>query len=839
MSRHKITNEWLEQLLDANVTVSTTHASRYSKPKPKSKKKLTEWKVEIVPREKWKMKGKERSSLVPQIIRAAREEEEHQVHFVRYYSDTPWPKLNGEKTPEEFKAFDERLRRFKDGLRKTIYAPGTSGGKRDGFEIASLPPVKEVLDLYKTFGPRGTVANWIHWYGVLNTKSGAPNSTAGREYLGLPHYWLSVDEQVRRIKEIYPQEKVELLCKGGYSPRDLGLPTVWELQKKHKKLWKSITRRDRPTRRHIVPKQGLKDFLRKVVYPNHPMLYHWLSAWNHRCKINIPEERDFLYQRYEANESLNPDHLKLNPGKEHQRAATNLRFLAKEWEMSPLHVASEITKLRYNEVVYSGSKGSQEVVFLPELMTLCALAWSRVLGVKFGPLDNNGMLTIDRPQTQYTYDFSKTGYADVRIGDSETVEVKTGFVPFQEERLKDILDKYAFGNPIWNDGSFSKLERTLVALHMKPELINGSRDKLESHGVHTMGYVEFREILERVVQGIRSNYMDQFNSASPRLHDPESLLWLYDQFALRPLTFLKAGHRDLRESTIQVLRNLAQRGLEISQGTHLPLVNTYEGLAQLLNGNIVKSKNGTNLIVVEQSLSQSRAPAVEKFVKIYDRSFEDIHVFKGIPQSEVVFFDFEGGNRLRDPLVTVAFTDLRHGEPRTRVVISPDYTSEEALIRHTLDTLNDYASLVSWNGEWDLRKLTERARQHGIFASREHYRPFDEVLQPKHYDVYHRKFRQNRKDRAPEDPLLAKGGLKTFEEEALGFHRSLDTLGEKVPDIYQGYLNGDSQMPQHFAGIVNHNMWDSQSVYPALLYAHLSREERAHWLRERVPKTLA
>jgi len=170
--------------------------------------------------------------------------------------------------------------------------------------------------------------------------------------------------------------------------------------------------------------------------------------------------------------------------------------------------------------------------------------------------------------------------------------------------------------------------------------------------------------------------------------------------------------------------------------------------------------------------------------------------------SDVAVMDIETlGLTFNFPIVLVGVLSVTPDGYEARQYMAADYHLETPMLSEALNDLSRFPVLVTYNGKaFDIPYVNYRAQLHGI----------DKSLNQLNVDLLHHA-RTHYRDSLPDCRL------STLEREHLGVVREGDIPGGSIPVAYQLFVENCDM--SHAEAILEHNLWDLQSLFQLFLLA--------------------
>ncbi|NLU42482.1 MAG: ribonuclease H-like domain-containing protein [Firmicutes bacterium] len=170
--------------------------------------------------------------------------------------------------------------------------------------------------------------------------------------------------------------------------------------------------------------------------------------------------------------------------------------------------------------------------------------------------------------------------------------------------------------------------------------------------------------------------------------------------------------------------------------------------------------------------------------------------------SDVAVMDIETlGLTFNFPIVLVGVLSVTPDGYEARQYMAADYHLETPMLSEALNDLSRFPVLVTYNGKaFDIPYVNYRAQLLGI----------DKSLNQLNVDLLHHA-RTHYRDSLPDCRL------STLEREHLGVVREGDIPGGSIPVAYQLFVENCDM--SHAEAILEHNLWDLQSLFQLFLLA--------------------
>ena len=155
-----------------------------------------------------------------------------------------------------------------------------------------------------------------------------------------------------------------------------------------------------------------------------------------------------------------------------------------------------------------------------------------------------------------------------------------------------------------------------------------------------------------------------------------------------------------------------------------------------------------------------------------------------------VFLDLETTGLSQSPVFLTGVMTAGKSDWTLRQYFARNYTEEKALVRHSLDLLDERPHLVTFNGrsfDWPFLKV--RAAYHKLKLPKE----------PFHLDLLHHSRRHWK-------GVLENCRLQTLEWKVVGRRRAGDVDGAEIPGLYHQFVKDGNPWP--LAGVFHHNLLD-------------------------------
>ncbi|MDD5193165.1 MAG: ribonuclease H-like domain-containing protein [Candidatus Nanoarchaeia archaeon] len=675
------------------------------------------------------------------------------------------------------------INNFKGSKEKSKYKlkdKGPSPEKKKSIVIPSERVIKAryYQEIERDGGSSYTTNTWLGWLGYVYT--GRRSMVEGKKALGIrPHepFPLTIIEQ--KIRKFWPKPELERIVKSGQRTER----TVCKFKAAHPVEYMAA-------HNHYG---GMKGVLENMD-PPYSSAYSVLVSRNHRSDRITQENQECLsgtlLDWYCSGRFIAPSYLATTPiGSEERKASNDLVLIARSGSLharSRSEVIKQLTGLSLED--FRISKGSsKQYSRLTERLAQFVLTWADTLGLNV-PWIPQGRLKTEESERLFHHN-GQDVYADFRIRD-HSIEVKSPIGALHPVGMRKIIGRYTPGNNNWADG-WPISDSTLILLQPR-RLYSRYESDLAEAGINLVTYETFYQTLEQVLAGIKKD-KSLIQDLVPRvnLDAIESL----GKELLHPSLLLRPRNRERRTWLCEMLDSLNQRARKLKtkkriDETRVPRLDipesrtgsnskgkyiTYQRKFNELPKNPIKKAIAKNRQQLTADNLKQRFPILSQF-ELTDQGLR------------VVSFDLETcGRAYSDPILSIGYCIFTGKKLDSRVLLARDYSQEAAIISEFLKELTPDSIVLTYNGNFDLPRLTQRAIANGVKLNGERFRSLKEVLGDRHIDLM-----DAAKNQAKYDPKLRLPDYKliTLEEHLWGYTRMGDIPSREIPSTYHCYLRG-------------------------------------------------
>ena len=191
----------------------------------------------------------------------------------------------------------------------------------------------------------------------------------------------------------------------------------------------------------------------------------------------------------------------------------------------------------------------------------------------------------------------------------------------------------------------------------------------------------------------------------------------------------------------------------------------------------------------------------------------------GFNMTNAWFFDIEACKRKNEPMFMMAYASLpKSGKEDLdlEVLFARDPSEEEPMIGYFLANFPEGGALVAYNSPYDLSRVSVRAEHNGLQLPESVNHRYHNIKG----DLADRTVDLLPCARAAKDRLkLQDGKLQTFEKLMFKITRRGDISGQRIPQIWNDYVNGvgdRGKVEDRMVRSIKHNLLDV-AILPAVM----------------------
>lgn len=302
----------------------------------------------------------------------------------------------------------------------------------------------------------------------------------------------------------------------------------------------------------------------KVLESIYPSLYNQLSLRVLPNEIDEKELADIFIKRYYSGLPISYSALHNSKDREERMLVNKVLALSRRNSIIPrderyVKTLAKLTNLP-KEVIATPPRKTTQIGFLGEELTHFFLEWASLIGNLPDCFTNADIYSGRSNATKFIF-LGDNKYSDLRIGDSQPIEVKTGYSKSttSQKEFKIFLDKYSQG--VWETSE--PLENCVLVYHRRDTPDKSQLAEMNNRGMSFMGFSDFHPLFRETVEEIKLSYANEIEDIKPRIHSLDYIVELHEEVSLRTAVLMRSGIHDRLRYSRELARAFAKRAQEL------------------------------------------------------------------------------------------------------------------------------------------------------------------------------------------------------------------------------------------------------------------------------------